>query len=66
MNTTQKFMFDLCIGTIKAIAHTGEFTFAEFMKMFDTDDDYNTFVSGVNVVTEMKNGILYVTDFEVK
>ena len=66
MNENEKFMLELTVGFMKAIAHTNELTFTEFLEMFDTDDDYNTFVSGIEVVTKTINGILYVIDFNIK
>lgn len=66
MKDTEKFALYLSLGILKACAKSGEYTLIEFLKTFDSDEDYNIFVESINIETKMINGILYVTDFSLK
>lgn len=66
MNDTEKFALYLSLGVLKACAKSGEYTLVDFLKIFDSDEDYNIFVESINIEIKMVNGILYVTDFSLK
>ena len=61
-----EFLFSFALGFLKALAQTGELTYNYMVECIGSNDDFELFKTYIDYKTEEKNGILYVTDFNVK